>query len=148
LWSIISSIYHVIHPSVRLVIHLSCHGLFTLMGQKKNGIQTQRDGESNRKRWHTCQSLAMTGQMDEIMFHIRLVIHPSCHGLFIPTRRRKSGIHTHTHTHTYIYSELKINNIFSGCHQIRNKIIHPTQNLTNLFHGEFSQNYELELSKK
>jgi len=46
-----------------------------------------------------------------------------------------------------IYIELKINNIFSGCHQIKNikkKIMHPTQNLTNLFHGEFSQNYELE----
>jgi len=35
----------------------------------------------------------MTGQMDEMMLHIRLIIHLSRHGLFIPTRRRKSEIH-------------------------------------------------------
>jgi hypothetical protein len=52
-----------------------------------------RGRENNRKRWHTCQSPAMTGQMDEMMLHIRLIIHPSRHGLFTPTERRKSGIH-------------------------------------------------------
>jgi len=88
------------------------------MGQRKSGIQMLRGEESNRKRWHTCQSPALMGQMDEMMLHIHLVIHLSRHGLFIPTGWRKSGTHTHTHTHT----ELKINNIFSECHQIRNKI--------------------------
>jgi hypothetical protein len=29
------------------------------MGWKKSGIQTQCGGESNKKRWHTCQSLAI-----------------------------------------------------------------------------------------
>jgi hypothetical protein len=84
----------------------------------------------------------MTGQMDEIMLHIRHIM------VCLLRQDRERVEYTHTHTHTHIYSELKINNVFSECHQIRNKIIHPTQNLTNLFHGEFSQNYELELSKK
>jgi len=44
------------HPFVLSSIHPSCHGLFTSTGRKKSGIQTRRSGESNRKRWHTCQS--------------------------------------------------------------------------------------------
>ncbi len=55
-WSIISSICLVIHSSIRSVIHSFCHGLFISTRWRKSGIQTQRGGESNRKRWHTCQS--------------------------------------------------------------------------------------------
>ncbi len=40
-------------------IHLSRRGLFTLTSWRKSGIQTQRGGESNKKRWHTCQSPAI-----------------------------------------------------------------------------------------
>jgi len=89
------------HLSIRPIIHLSCHGLYIPMGQRKSGIQMLRGEESNRKRWHTCQSPALMGQMDEMMLHIHLVIHLSRHGLFIPTGWRKSGTHTHTHTHTH-----------------------------------------------
>jgi len=46
LWSIISSICPVIHPSIRLIIHPSCHGLFILTGWRKSGIQTWRNEQS------------------------------------------------------------------------------------------------------
>jgi hypothetical protein len=84
------------------------------MGWRKSGIQTRHGGESNRKRWHTCQSLAMTGQMDEMMLHIHLVIHIPSWSVY------SNGVEKEWNTH--IYSELKINNIFNKCHQIRNKI--------------------------
>ncbi len=65
-----SSICFVIHLFIRLVIHLYRHSLFISMGRRKSGIQMRRDKESNRKRWHTCQSPTMTRQMDEMMLHI------------------------------------------------------------------------------
>jgi len=40
----------VIHPSIRLVIHPSRHGLFTRTGQRKSGIQTQHGGQSKGRR--------------------------------------------------------------------------------------------------
>ncbi len=76
-WSIISSICSIIHPSICSIIHLSHHGLFTPMGWRKSGIQKWCSGENNRKRWHTCQSPAMTGQMAKWCFtSIRSSIHP------------------------------------------------------------------------
>jgi len=45
MWSIISSICPIIHPSIRLVIHPSRHGLFTPTGRRKSGIQTRRGEE-------------------------------------------------------------------------------------------------------
>ncbi len=59
LWNIISSICLVIHPSIRPVIHSSCHGLFTPTRQRKSGIQMRHGRKSNRKKWHTCQSPAI-----------------------------------------------------------------------------------------
>ncbi len=55
-WSIIWSICLVIHPSIHPIIHLFYHGLFTPTRQRKSGIQMQHGENSNRKRWHTCQS--------------------------------------------------------------------------------------------
>jgi hypothetical protein len=37
-----ASFHPFILSSIRLVIHLSRHGLFTLMGRRKSGIQTWR----------------------------------------------------------------------------------------------------------
>ncbi len=45
--------HHFIHPSIHLVIHLSYHGLFTPIGQRKSGIQTRRNGLNVLSNTHT-----------------------------------------------------------------------------------------------
>jgi len=51
-----TSFHPFVSSSIRSVIHLSRHGMFTSTRQRKSGIQTWCGKESNRKRWHTCQS--------------------------------------------------------------------------------------------
>jgi hypothetical protein len=109
-------IYMFRHPSVHPSGHPFVLSWFVYSDRaRKSGIQMWHGKENNRKRWHTCQSPAMTRQMDEVMLHICSIIHLSYHGLVIPTGRKMSEIHI------YIYSELKINNIFSKCHQLEIK---------------------------
>jgi hypothetical protein len=68
--------------SIRLIIHLSHHGLFSPMGWRKSEIKMQCSGQSKGRH--------------EASFHpsIHLVIHPSRHDLFTPTGQRKSAIQT------------------------------------------------------
>jgi len=52
-----ASFHSSVLSSICLIIHPSCHGLFTLTRRRKSGIQTRHGEESNRKRWHTSKAL-------------------------------------------------------------------------------------------
>jgi len=105
--NIISSIYPIIHSSICPIIHQSRHGLFSPTGRRKSEIQTRRDKQMYHQiHTHLCirhgvQTCALsTGCIHLSIIHpsIRPVIHLSRHGLFTPTRWRKSGTSTHQRT--------------------------------------------------
>ncbi len=90
--------HHFIHLSCHPSIHPSSHPFVLSWSIYSDGAEKEWNTDATRRRKQQEEMAHMPkpcidGKMDEMMLHFRLVIHPSCRGLFTPTGWRKSGIH-------------------------------------------------------